>query len=99
MGDSKGTGSEQKQNAKGPNGTPITTREADPIPPIPIRNFDWSAWYDPPGHEWDGDPEGKPDIGHGATEQEAIQDLIDNYDEPEHTEDGGEFSDLRQIGE
>ncbi len=36
-------------------------------PPIPIRNFDWSATFD------NYEP-GQP-IGHGATEQEAIEDL------------------------
>lgn len=38
-------------------------------PPIPTRNFDWSAidddTYDGPGSK----------IGYGATEQEAIDDL------------------------
>lgn len=36
-------------------------------PPIPIRNYDWSATLD--GYEG-GDP-----IGYGKTEQEAIDDL------------------------
>lgn len=37
-------------------------------PPIPLRQFDWSAARD----SYDeGDP-----IGHGATEQEAIDDLL-----------------------
>lgn len=36
-------------------------------PPIPSRNFDWTAWYD-------GDDEHGP-IGFGATEAEAIADL------------------------
>jgi len=40
-------------------------------PPIPIRQFDWSAIDD---DTYDG--EGCP-IGHGATEQEAIDDLLD----------------------
>jgi len=39
-------------------------------PPIPIRQFDWSAIDD---DTYDG--EGCP-IGHGATEQEAIDDLL-----------------------
>ena len=49
-------------------------RTAHDYPPIPYRNLDWSAWYD--GHE-------EGDYGHGATEAEAIQDLIDNYEAPE----------------
>jgi len=38
-------------------------------PPIPIRDYDWSAIresYEP------GDP-----IGHGKTEQDAIEDLLE----------------------
>ncbi len=42
-------------------------------PPIPTRSNDWGAYYD--GHE-----EGPQ--GWGATEQEAVRDLIDNYDAP-----------------
>jgi hypothetical protein len=38
-------------------------------PPIPVRHFDWCAHYD--------DPEGP--TGHGATEQEAINDLLSEY--------------------
>lgn len=41
-------------------------------PPIPTRNHDWIAvqeGYEPP-----------MPIGYGATEAEAIADLIDNYD-------------------
>ena len=40
-------------------------------PPIPLRQFDWSATYD--GYE-PGDP-----IGWGKTEQDAIDDLVLNY--------------------
>lgn len=44
-------------------------------PPIPIRNFDWAAWYD-----------GEEELGHygyGKTEQEAITDLKESYpDDP-----------------
>jgi len=42
-------------------------------PPIPIRNYDWSAirdYYDA------GDP-----IGHGRTEQEAIDNLKEQENE------------------
>lgn len=49
-------------------------------PPIPIRAFDWSAIDD---DTYDG--EGCP-VGHGATEAEAIADLLeqieDRADEP-----------------
>ena len=45
----------------------IVTRHVNP--PIPIRNHDWEAIRD----GWDeGDP-----IGTGATEREAVQDLLD----------------------
>jgi hypothetical protein len=45
-------------------------------PPIPDRRFDYSARYD-------GDDEGP--CGWGRTEQEAINDLLDNFpiDQPE----------------
>lgn len=42
-------------------------------PPIPDRRFDWCAYYD-------GDEEGGP-RGYGATEQEAVNDLIENTTE------------------
>ena len=41
------------------------------FPPIPIRSFDWMATYD------NYEP-GSP-IGYGATEQEAIADLVENF--------------------
>lgn len=41
-------------------------------PPIPIRSMDWSADFD--------DEEGPQ--GTGATESEAIADLLNNYDVP-----------------
>lgn len=37
-------------------------------PPIPIRTMDWTAWFD-------GNEEGLH--GEGATEAEAVQDLLD----------------------
>ncbi len=43
------------------------------FPPIPDRRFDWAAFYE-------GNEEG--DVGHGETEQAAIDDLVANYDEP-----------------
>lgn len=41
-------------------------------PPIPIRTMDWAAWFDDVG------PEGP--TGSGATEEEAIRDLLENAD-------------------
>lgn len=41
-------------------------------PPIPIRAFDWSAVDD---DTYDGAEDSHCPIGHGATEQEAIEDL------------------------
>ena len=38
-------------------------------PPIPIRQFDWQATR--------GDPDLGCRVGYGATEQAAIQDLLD----------------------
>ena len=38
-------------------------------PPIPVRHFDWQAVLD--------DYDGEGHIGNGATEQEAIDDLLD----------------------
>ena len=46
------------------------------FPPIPVRNLDWQAHFD--GDEPDDD--GRMQVGHGATEAEAIRDLIDNYE-------------------
>lgn len=40
--------------------------------PIPIRSFDWTAWYE--GHEEEG-------CGNGKTQQEAIQQLRDTVGE------------------
>lgn len=49
-------------------------------PPIPNRNMDWSAWIDGSiDPDWDGESEQfvQPGlcVGHGRTEQEAIEDL------------------------
>jgi hypothetical protein len=43
-------------------------------PPIPIRDFDWSAWDD---ETYDKDSV----IGHGKTEEEAINDLIEQTED------------------
>lgn len=44
-------------------------------PPIPDRSCDWAAWYE-------RDHKDQPDCGWGPTEQAAITDLLDSYDEP-----------------
>jgi len=43
-------------------------------PPIPIRSFDWSAIDD---DTYCGCEECHCPVGHGATEQEAIADLME----------------------
>lgn len=43
-------------------------------PPIPFRNHDWAAYFS------DDDGEECAVVGHGRTEDEAINDLIDNTD-------------------
>ena len=45
-------------------------------PPIPSRNFDWLAYDD---NTYDGAPDSgtRNQLGHGATEQEAIADLME----------------------
>lgn len=42
-------------------------------PPIPTRRFDWAAWVD--GHEESGQ------VGYGATEAEAIEELREMLDD------------------
>lgn len=44
-------------------------------PPIPIRSMDWRAWYD----SAEPDDDGNMDTGEGATETDAIADLIGNH--------------------
>lgn len=49
-------------------------------PPIPVRSFDWSAVLD----GYDGAPDATgiySMVGHGATEQEAIDDLKEQIEE------------------
>jgi hypothetical protein len=43
-------------------------------PPVSWRNFDWAAWWDDLGA--DDSP-----YGYGATEQDAIDDLLDREDD------------------
>lgn len=51
-------------------------------PPIPVRNFDWVATDD--NYDCDCDQDGffsTSPIGHGATEQDAIDDLLEQLEE------------------
>ncbi len=45
-------------------------------PPIPYRGSDWMATYD----DYDGAPDISCPMGKGATEQEAIDDLLSQED-------------------
>ena len=57
------------------NGVKIHTNHD--YPPIPVRSMDWSAVID--DYDCDCDQDGffsTSPIGHGATEQEAIADLM-----------------------
>lgn len=45
-------------------------------PPIPIRTCDWQAHYD-------GEEDEQMDVGQGATEAEAVLDLIENHPRPD----------------
>lgn len=45
------------------------------LKPIPTRAFDWQA-YDAATYDGEGGP-----IGHGATEQEAIADLLEQIED------------------
>ncbi len=46
-------------------------------PPIPLRNFDWSAHFDDYDAEViDGEWRSNCPVGHGRTEAEAIADLM-----------------------
>jgi hypothetical protein len=47
-------------------------------PPIPIRQFDWSAID---GDTYDGAEDSRCPIGYGATEQAAIDDLLDQMND------------------
>lgn len=54
------------------NGIEIKTWNV--CPPVPVRNWDWAAWVK------DSDEETGLE-GHGATEQEAIEDLLFQLEE------------------
>lgn len=55
------------------SGYPIRTEFL--YPPIPARQFDWMAWYS-------GEEDEQMDVGYGATQAEAINDLTSNYPRP-----------------
>jgi hypothetical protein len=57
-------------------------------PPIPDRRFDWCAYYD-------GDEEGGP-RGYGATEQEAVNDLLENSEAPIELAPNCEFASITE---
>ena len=57
------------------NGRKIVTNFAQP--PIPTRNCDWSAVFD----DYDGAEDSNCPVGRGATEKEAIADLIEKVEE------------------
>lgn len=46
-------------------------------PPVPFRNHDWSAIFD----DYDGAEDSSCPVGRGATEKEAVQDLIEKVEE------------------
>jgi hypothetical protein len=56
----------------------IKVRTTFEYPPIPVRSFDWSAIDD---DTYDGADDSNCPIGHGATEQDAIADLLDQIEE------------------
>jgi len=50
-------------------------------PPIPVRSMDWQAHYD----DDEPDDNGRMAVGHGATEQDAIDDLTEHHPREEVT--------------
>lgn len=58
------------------NGVRISTHFD--FPPIPVRSFDWSAVDDA---TYDGADDSNCPVGHGATEQDAIDDLLEQIEE------------------
>jgi len=45
-------------------------------PPIPLRQFDWCAYFD----NDEPDDDGHMLCGYGKTERDALMDLLDNYE-------------------
>lgn len=61
----------------------ITVRTTHDYPPIPVRDMDWSA-IDDDTYDVDCDGDGffsNCPVGRGATEQEAIADLLEQIEE------------------
>jgi hypothetical protein len=56
----------------------INIRTNYDYPPIPVRQFDWSAIDD---DTYDGADDSSCPIGHGATEFDAIEDLLEQIDD------------------
>jgi hypothetical protein len=56
----------------------MTIKTSYDLPPVPVRSFDWSA-IDDDTYDYDSQ------IGHGATEQEAINDLLEKLYEAGYT--------------
>jgi hypothetical protein len=57
-------------------------------PPIPVRQFDWSAIDD---DSYDGAEDSSCPIGHGATEEDAIEDLMDQLTDGEYSAANSQF--------
>lgn len=67
----------------------IRVRTHYDYPPIPVRQFDWSAIND---DTYDGADDSSCPVGHGATEQDAIYDLLEQLtDEDFGLADQGQF--------
>lgn len=61
----------------------INVRTTHEFPPIPIRSMDWSA-VDDDTYDVDCDQDGffsTSPVGRGATEQEAINDLLEQLED------------------
>ena len=61
----------------------IKVRTTHEYPPIPVRNMDWSA-VDDDTYDVDCDQDGyfsTSPVGRGATEDEAIKDLLEQIEE------------------
>lgn len=63
-------------------------RTSHEFPPILDRRFDWSAIDD---DTYDGADDSSCPIGRGATEQEAIDDLLDQLTDGEYSAANGQF--------
>jgi hypothetical protein len=59
------------------------------LPPIPIRELDWSARLDSYDASWEGEETGwvGGPQGHGATQEAAVNDLLDRLTEEADAKD------------